>query len=157
MLFMGKSTIFMTIFNSKLLVYQRVNLHFPMGFLWFSILFVCLPGRVHISPGSPHGWPLWITRRPRALSLPWPRLRNQEHPDGTTGRPWQGKPFSVAMLKILEGIYIYGISYPQHILLLLLLSLNNYYYYYHHYSWVVLLLLLYRYMCIYIYTCYMYI
>jgi len=26
----------MAIFNSKLLVYQRVNLHFPMVFPWFS-------------------------------------------------------------------------------------------------------------------------
>ena len=38
--FVGKSTISMTIFNSKLVVYQRVNLHFPMGFPmvfpWFS-------------------------------------------------------------------------------------------------------------------------
>ena len=33
---MGKSTISVAIFNSKLLVYQRVNLHFPMVFLWFS-------------------------------------------------------------------------------------------------------------------------
>ena len=33
---MGKSTISMAIFNSFLSVYQRVNLHFPMVFLWFS-------------------------------------------------------------------------------------------------------------------------
>ena len=33
---MGKSTISVAIFNSKLLVYQMVNLHFPMVFLWFS-------------------------------------------------------------------------------------------------------------------------
>ena len=34
---MGKSTISMAIFNSYLYVYQGVNLHFPMVFLWFSI------------------------------------------------------------------------------------------------------------------------
>ena len=33
---MGKSTMSMAIFNSILLVYQRVNLHCPMAFLWFS-------------------------------------------------------------------------------------------------------------------------
>ena len=33
---MGKWTMSMAIFNSILLVYQRVNLHFPMVFLWFS-------------------------------------------------------------------------------------------------------------------------
>ena len=36
MLLMGKSTISMAMFNSFLYVYQRVNLHFPMVFLWFS-------------------------------------------------------------------------------------------------------------------------
>ena len=36
---MGKSTISVAIFNSKLLVNQRVNLHFPMVFLWFSYSF----------------------------------------------------------------------------------------------------------------------
>ena len=43
--FVGKSTISMTIFNSKLVVYQRVNLHFPMVFPWFSHGFpmVCHP------------------------------------------------------------------------------------------------------------------
>ena len=34
---MGKFTISVAIFNSKLLVYQRVNL-FPMVFLWFPII-----------------------------------------------------------------------------------------------------------------------
>ena len=33
---MGKSTISMAIFNSFLYVHQRVNLHVPMVFLWFS-------------------------------------------------------------------------------------------------------------------------
>ena len=33
---MGKSTISMAIFNSYVNVYQRVNLHFPVVFLWFS-------------------------------------------------------------------------------------------------------------------------
>ena len=32
MLLMGQSTISMAMFNSFLYVYQRVNLHFPMGF-----------------------------------------------------------------------------------------------------------------------------
>ena len=36
LLLMGKSTISMAMLNSELLVYQRVNLHFPMVFLWFS-------------------------------------------------------------------------------------------------------------------------
>ena len=36
MLLMGKSTISMVIFNSYVSHYQRLNLHFPMVFLWFS-------------------------------------------------------------------------------------------------------------------------
>ena len=36
MLLMGKSTVSMAIFNGFLYVYQRVNFHFPMVFLWFS-------------------------------------------------------------------------------------------------------------------------
>ena len=31
----------MVIFHSKVLVYQRLNLHFPMVFLWFSQLTKC--------------------------------------------------------------------------------------------------------------------
>ena len=48
---MDKSTISMAMFNSKLLVYQRVNLHFPMVFLWFSY---GLPGRVNLSQLRSH-------------------------------------------------------------------------------------------------------
>ena len=40
---MGQLTISMAMFNSFLYVYQRVNLHFPTVFLWFSYGFPIKP------------------------------------------------------------------------------------------------------------------
>ena len=50
MLLMGKSTISMVIFNSYVSHYQRLNLHFPMVFLWFSYGFPMVYQRVFLLP-----------------------------------------------------------------------------------------------------------
>jgi hypothetical protein len=54
----------MAMFNSKLLVYQRVNLHFPMVFLWFShgfpMVFLSVPKKKHPG-GSPDPAPTLTT------------------------------------------------------------------------------------------------
>ena len=46
----------MVIFNSFFYVYQRVNLHFPMVFLWFFHIPMGLPGRVICSKPKNQWW-----------------------------------------------------------------------------------------------------
>ena len=57
---MGKLTISMAIFHSFLYVYQRLNLHFPMVFPWFSYGF---PIKISILQ------PLTLRLRLRAQSI----------------------------------------------------------------------------------------
>ena len=63
------------IFNSFLYVYQRVNLHFPMVFLWFSMARPCN------NPPSPVGfethppWPRGMIRHDCSCQFPTCQLR----------------------------------------------------------------------------------
>ena len=56
---MGKSTISMAMFNSFLLVYQRVNLHFPYGF----------PMVFPLKPPFPYGFPMGGEENPHRCQV----------------------------------------------------------------------------------------
>ena len=61
----------MAMFNSKLFVYQRVNLHFPMVFPWFTRGY-------HPAIGDIHGYPWRQVGRIERLEAPtaqWPEIQ----------------------------------------------------------------------------------
>ena len=105
---MGKSTISMAIFNSYVNVYQRVNLHFPVVFLWFSYGFPMV-----YQAGCPQN----IRLGPRGHPLPAARQRALgDHPPSGAPRTWDEIHPSIIyiwydMYWYLWYIYIYIIIY----------------------------------------------
>ena len=60
------------IFSTIMLIYQRVNFHFPMVFGWFSHLSYGFPmGTAGNQTVSPHHWvDVWTPPKPRLTHLP---------------------------------------------------------------------------------------
>ena len=92
---MDKSTISMAIFNSKLLNYQRLNLHFPMVFLWLSY---GLPeGNVKLPEGIHDGFPIaGQDSAPLVVEV-----------SGSHGSIWVAHCFLISSFSDATNIYIY--------------------------------------------------
>ena len=78
-LLMGKLTISMAMFNSKLLVYQRVNLHFPMVFPLKPPFSYGFPIKTTIFLWFSYGFPMKSPLNWRCPTTT-PPLRPAEHP-----------------------------------------------------------------------------
>ena len=108
---MGKSTMSMAIFNSILLVYQRVNLHFPMVFLWFSY---GLPRISMVFLWFSYGFPvvfLWFLSLPEGnISVPQKTTAWSESSDLAT--LWTSESQSLKHLAILTKNHHYINPWP---------------------------------------------
>ena len=124
MLLMGKSTISMVIFNSYVSHYQRLNLHFPMVFLWVFLWFSYgLPEGISTAHGV-FPWraaqdsfptPLSWSRTRCGARQPCRRLMDRDQP----GAPSCSKLFQAVIHRIYQKNYILSITKYIYIYLLI--------------------------------------